>query len=181
MLYGGAYLLIAKALVVDQAAQFGRLGPLPHLVIAPRLALGWTDPAFVLYATDAVVLAPSLPAILTVLVLGALVAANSALAVETAARRPAACATKGGWSALAVLPSFLASFSCCAPTILLLLGAGAAGAVVSAIPYAVPVAAGLLLLSLWLGARRLGTVSPSYRMPGGGAVTGRSTGAWRRP
>ena len=35
-----------------------------------------------------------------------------------------------------VVPSFLASFSCCAPTVLLLLGAGAAGAVISIIPFA---------------------------------------------
>lgn len=153
------YLLIAKALVIDPAAHFSRLGSLPSLVLSPLSARGltsWLDPAFVLYATDAVVLAPSFPAILTVLALGALVGVNGAMGVETIVRRPPQCeAGTGGWWVAGVLPSFLASFSCCAPTALLLLGSGAAGAVVSVIPFVVPAAALLLLGGLVWSARRL--------------------------
>lgn len=157
--YGVLYLLIAKALVVDPDAHFAHFGPLPSLVLSPlsvRSLTSWIDPAFVLYATDAVVLAPSVPAILTVLLLGALVGVNGAMAVEAFVRRPPACTTGGGpWWVAAVLPSFLASFSCCAPTVLLLFGAGAAGAVISFIPFVVPAAAVLLLGSLTWSARRL--------------------------
>lgn len=157
--YGVLYLLIARALIIDPAAQFSRFGPLPILLPSPltaRTLTSWIDPAFVLYLTDAVVLGPSLPAILTVLVLGSLVGMNGAMAVEAFVRRPPACATGGGpWWVAAVLPSFLASFSCCAPTVLLLIGAGAAGAVISVIPFVVPAAALLLLGSLAWSARRL--------------------------
>jgi hypothetical protein len=157
--YGILYLLVAKALVVDPAAHFSGFGPLPLLVAAPvsaRSLTSWLDPAFVLYLTDAIVLAPSVPAILTVLALGALVGVNGAMGVETLVRRPPACEPgTGQWWIVSVLPSFLASFSCCAPTVLLLLGAGAAGAVISVIPFVVPAAAVLLLASLAWSARRL--------------------------
>lgn len=157
--YGVLYLLIAKALVIDPEAHFSRFGPLPSLAVASlsaRILTSWLDPAFVLYVSDAVVLAPSFPAILTVLGLGALVGVNGAMAVEAFVRRPPACATGGGpWWVAAALPSFLASFSCCAPTVLLLLGAGAAGAVISVVPFVVPAAALLLLGSLAWSARRL--------------------------
>jgi hypothetical protein len=157
--YGVLYLLSAKALVLDPTAQFSRFGPLPSLALSPLSPYDLTDwlaPAFVLYLTDAIVLAPSLPAILTVLVLGALVGVNGAMAVEATARR-ATCASGGSpWWVAAILPSFLASFSCCAPTVLLLLGGGAAGAVLSVIPFVVPAVALLLLGSLAWSARRLG-------------------------
>lgn len=157
--YGILYLLVAKALVIDPAAHFSRFGPLPNVTLAPlfgRTLTSWIDPAFVVYLNDAVVLAPSFPAIFTVLVLGSLVGLNGAMAVEAIVRRPAACAVGGGpWWIAAALPSFLASFSCCAPTVLLLLGAGAAGAVVSVIPFVVPAAAVVLLGSLVWSARRL--------------------------
>ncbi|MBI2324837.1 MAG: hypothetical protein HYU87_07730 [Chloroflexi bacterium] len=157
--YGLLYLLMAKALVIDPDAHFSRFGGLPQLVLAPlsaRSLTSWLDPAFVLYLSDAVVLAPSVPAIVTVLLLGALVGVNGAMAVEAFVRRPPACATGGGpWWVAAVVPSFLASFSCCAPTILLLVGGGAAGAVVSVIPFVVPAAALLLLGSLVWSAHRL--------------------------
>ncbi len=157
--YTVLYLLVAKALVIDPAAHFSRFGPLPSLVLSPlsaRSLTDWLGPAFVLYLTDAVVLAPSVPAILTLIVLGALVGVNGAMGVEALVRRPPACATGGGpWWIAGVVPSFLASFSCCAPTVLLLLGAGAAGAVISVIPFVVPAAALLLLGSLIWSARRL--------------------------
>jgi hypothetical protein len=157
--YTVAYLLIAKALVIDPSGQFSRFGPLPILLLSPlsaRTLTSWIDPAFVLYLSEAVVLAPSVPAILTVLVLGALVGLNGAMGVETIVRRPPRCESGAGpWWIAGALPSFLATFSCCAPTVLLLLGAGAAGAVISVIPFVVPAAALLLLGSLTWSARRL--------------------------
>jgi hypothetical protein len=158
--YGVLYLLIAKALVIDPAAHFSRFGALPLLVAGPlsaRSLTDWLEPAFVLYLTDAVVLAPSVPAILTVLVLGTLVGVNGAMGVETLLRRPRACEPgTGQWWIVSALPGFLASFSCCAPTVLLLLGAGAAGAAISIIPFVVPAAALMLVLSLGWSARQLG-------------------------
>jgi len=157
--YGLLYLLIAKALVIDPDAHFSRFGPLPSLVLSSlsvRSLTSWLDPAFVLYASDAIVLAPSIPAILTVIVLGTLVGVNGAMGVETILRRPPQCEPgAGAWWIAGVLPSFLASFSCCAPTVLLLLGSGAAGAVISVIPFVVPAAGLMLVGSLVWSARRL--------------------------
>lgn len=159
VLYAVLYLLVAKALVIDPAGQFSRFTSLPSFVLSPvsvRMLGDWLAPAFVLYVSDAVVLAPSVPTILTVVVLGALVGVNAAFAIETIVRRPAACVPGGSaWGIAAVVPSFLASFSCCAPTVLLLLGAGAAGTVISLIPFVVPAAATLLLASLVWSTRRL--------------------------
>ena len=157
--YGVLYLLVAKALVIDPAARFSGFGPLPSLALSRLSARGltdWLEPAFVLYLTDAVVLAPSVPAMLTALGLGALVGLNGAMGVEAIVRRPRACATGGGpWWIAGVLPSFLAGMSCCAPTALLLLGAGAAGAVIAVTPFVVPAAALLLLGSLVWTTRRI--------------------------
>ncbi len=156
--YGALYLLVARALIVDPAAHFSRAGALPLLVPqtpTARSLVSWLDPLFVLYITDGVVLAPSVPALLTVGLVGALVGVNGAMAVETILRRPPACAGGGPWWVAAALPSFLASFSCCAPTLLLLVGVGAAGAVVSIVPFVAPLAGLLLLASVVWSARRL--------------------------
>ena len=175
--YGILYLYIAKALVVDPNAHFGRFGPLPQLVSAPvsvRDLVDWLSPAFVLYLTDAVVLAPSVPALATVVVLGVLVGVNGAMGVETIVRRPPQCeAGTGAWWIAGMLPSFLATFSCCAPTVLLLLGAGAAGAVISVVPFVVPVAAVLLLGSLGWSARSLERTAALAGTRGVSAVLGR--------
>ena len=175
--YGVLYLLIAKALIVDPAAHFGRFGQLPHLVAGPlsaRSLVDPIDPAFVLYLTDTVVLAPSVPAILTVIVLGALVGVNGAMGVETLIRRPPACAPgTGAFWVVSVLPSFIASFSCCAPTVLLLLGAGTAGAVISVVPFVVPAAAVLLLGSLAWSARSFERMTAPAGTSGPSAAFGR--------
>lgn len=91
----------------------------------------------------------------TALLLGSLIGVNAAMAVESVVRRPAACEGDRPWWLAAVLPSFLASFSCCAPTVLLLLGGSFAGAVIAVVPFVVPLAALLLIASLVWSARRL--------------------------
>lgn len=168
--YAGLYLLVAKAIVFEPTGGFSRFGALPLLIVAPKLSIGhltrWLDPIFVLYLTDAVVLAPSAPVLLTAAVLGALIGVNAAVSVEAALRRPAACGRRAWWLA-AVLPSFLASFSCCAPTVLLLVGGTFAGAVIASVPFVVPVAAGLLLASLAWSLRQLTqTTSPEMALNG---------------
>jgi hypothetical protein len=186
--YGTLYLLVAKALVIDPSASFGRFGTLPNLVTAPlsaRSLTDWLSPAFVLYVSDAIVVAPSIPAIATVVVLGVLIGVNGAMAVEAFVRRPPACTTGGSaWWIAAIPPSFLATFSCCAPTLLLLLGGGAAGAVISIIPLAVPTAALLLAGSVLWSARRLErttVLEPDPTLPGSPAVSANEPpGASRR-
>lgn len=157
--YALLYLAVAKAIVFDPAAGFSRFGPLPLLIVAPDLSLGhiarWLDPVFVLYATDSLVVSPSAPILLTAAVLGSLIGVNAAVSVEAAIRRPPACERGGAWWLGAILPSFLASFSCCAPTILLLIGGTFAGAVIAIVPFVVPVAVVLLLGSLTWSLRRL--------------------------
>jgi hypothetical protein len=157
--YAVIYLLVAKAIVIDASAQFSRFGDLPRVIASPDLSLrslmSWLDPAFVLYVSDALVIAPSVPALVTALLLGSLIGVNAAMAVESVVRRPAACEGDRPWWLAAVLPSFLASFSCCAPTVLLLLGGSFAGALIGVIPFVVPVAAVVLFASLVWSARRL--------------------------
>ena len=159
LVYAVAYLFVARALIVEPAAQFSRIGPLPLLRIAPDLSLGhlgrWLDPAFVLYLNDAVALAPPLPVLATAVVLGALVGINLAVGVETLLRRPPGCERPSAVWLGAALPSFLASFSCCAPTVLLLVGANFAVAVIAIVPFVVPVAAMLLVGGLAWSLRRL--------------------------
>jgi hypothetical protein len=185
--YAVLYLIIAKALVIDPDARFSRFGSLPNLIASPSSAaslVDWLTPAFVLYLSDAIVLAPSVPAILTVLVLGALVGINGAMALEAIVRRPPACDTGGApWWIPAIVPSFLASFSCCAPTVLLLLGAGAASSVISLIPFVVPGAALLLLASIVWSARRLArtTVLEPNRAAGTQAARGGAAQRWLQP
>lgn len=160
VLYALVYLLIAKALVIDPNAHFGRWGSLPNFQIAQlnwRYLTDWFNPAFVLYLTESIAFAPAVPLLAASLLLGALIGANLAVAVETAAR--AYCGAGRQWWAISALPSFLASFSCCAPTVLLLLGANFAVAIVSIVPFVVPLAVGLLLASLGWSARRLGHVA----------------------
>lgn len=157
--YAGLYLFVAKAIVFEPAAAFGRFGPLPLLILAPDISLShltrWLDPLFVLYLSDSLVISPSAPVLLTAAVLGSLIGINAAVSVEAAVRRPAGCERGGAYWLGAVLPSFLASFSCCAPTILLLVGGTFAGAVIGVVPFVVPVAVVLLLASLAWSLRRL--------------------------
>jgi hypothetical protein len=157
--YALLYLFVAKAVVFDASAGFSRFGALPLLIVAPDLSLGhvarWLDPVFVLYLTDSIVLAPSAPVLISAAVLGMLIGVNAAVTAEAVIRRPPACERGGAWWLVAVLPSFLASFSCCAPTVLLLVGATFAGAAIAIVPWVVPVAVALLLASLAWSLRRL--------------------------
>lgn len=165
--YALAYLFLAKALIVDPAAGFARWGPLPNLLVAPAFSLAaltdWVNPPFVLYLTDAIALAPPLPTVLTALVLGTLIGSNFAVATETVVRGPRECGATRPWWALGALPSFLASFSCCAPTVLLLLGANFAVAILAILPFVVPLAATALSLSLIWNLRRLQLATANAR------------------
>ena len=153
--YAITYLLVAKALVIAGPGAFSGFGPLPALRVASDLrAASWIDPAFVLYVTDRIVLAPSLPTVLVAILIGLLVGVNVAMGVEAAVRPPVACAGAPPLWAVAALPSLLVSFSCCAPTLLVLLGGTAAGALIPAISFLAPLSAILLVVTiLWTGHR----------------------------
>lgn len=157
--YAATYLVVARSVVIDPGAQFSRLGSLPLLQVAPDLSWGyltrWLDPAFVLYLTNGIAFAPPVPALATAVLLGVLVGTNLAVAVETLTRRPPGCERPGAMWLGAALPSFLASFSCCAPTVLILLGANFAVAILTIVPFVVPLAAVLLIGALAWSLRRL--------------------------
>lgn len=170
--YALAYLAIARALVIDASAGFSRVARVPSLEVAPDLGWGHLvdafDPPAILYLGDAVALAPPVPILVAALAVGALVGLNAAVAVETLAHRATQCARSAAAGLLATLPSFLASFACCAPTVLLLLGANAAVAAVAVVPYVVPLALAALVATLLWSARRLeliarGEVAPLTR------------------
>lgn len=162
LLYALAYLLLARALIIAVGAGFSRLGPVPRLDLAPglspRFLIDPFNPPAILYLADAVALAPPAPILFAALLVGALVGANVALAVETLACARS-CGRSSAVGVLGALPSFLASFACCAPTVLFVLGGNAAVAVVALIPYAVPLALALLVVSLAWSAARFARVS----------------------
>jgi hypothetical protein len=155
--YAVLYLLLARALVVAPEAHFSRFAQIPSLVLAP--ALSWRslidpfNPPAILYLADGIAFGPTVPILAASIVLGALFGANLALAVETLALGVTRCAAPAVGLA-AALPGFLAAFSCCAPTVLLVLGGNFAVAVVALAPFAVPFAIGVLLASLlWTASR----------------------------
>ncbi len=155
--YTLVFLVLTRAIAIGEAAGTDT-GGLPTLVVAPDIgghALSWLDPAFVLYLAAGIVVAPSVPALLTALVVGTLLGTSGAVALETSIRRPAACVGGSPLWLVASLPSFLVSFSCCAPTVLLLLGASAASATVAIVPFLAPASALALAASLAWTLRRL--------------------------
>jgi hypothetical protein len=124
--YAAVFLIVARGIIVDGSAGFSRWGELPLLQIAPDLSWSYLvarfDPPAVLYLSDSIALAPTVPAVATALLLGSLLGINATVAVESLVR-PEACATGRPWWAVASPPSLLAGFSCCAPTVLRLAGA----------------------------------------------------------
>lgn len=168
VVYALAYLLLARVLIISPGAGFSRLGPVPRLDLAPGISPRFlTDPfnpPAILYLSDAIALAPPAPILLAALSVGALVGANVALAVESLACARS-CGRGSAVGVLGALPSFLASFACCAPTVLFVLGSNAAVAVVAAIPYAVPFALALLFASLAWSAARFARVSADAVRP----------------
>lgn len=158
-LYATAYLLLARGLIVDTAARFSRFRAVPSLLVAPDLSWRYVtdffNPPAILYLGDGVALAPTVPALMAALALGPLVGANLAVALATLKHQSAHCARSSAFGLLSAAPSFLASFTCCAPTVLFVLGANFAVAVVAAVPYVVPLALALLSGSLLWSGRRL--------------------------
>lgn len=156
--YVVAYLLLGRSLVISSEAHFSRFVGIPSVALAPDLSPRYLFDAFnppaILYLGDGMALGPPVPIALAALLLGALVGANLAVAVESLAYRAVACARSGASALLGTLPSFLAAFSCCTPTVLLVLGANFAVGVVAVVPFVVPVAAALLVVSLFWSARR---------------------------
>lgn len=175
--YLAAYLLLGRSLVVSREAHFSRFVGIPSLVSAPDLSPRYIFDAFnppaILYLGDGVALGPPVPIALAGLLLGALVGANLAVAVESLTYRASACARSGISALLGTLPSFLASFSCCAPTVLLVLGANFAVGVVAVVPFVVPAAAVLLVGSLLWSARRFERIVTG-QFDAGGPVPGSS-------
>ena len=169
VVYALAYFLIARVLIVAPEAEFSRFAAVPSLTFArdlsPRYLLDPYNPPAILVLSDALAFAPPIPIALAAILIGALFGANLAVAFEMLRQRAAQCARSSALGALATLPSFLLSFSCCAPTVLLVLGANAAVGVVALIPYVVPVAILLLLGSLLWSARRLEQIARGELAP----------------
>ena len=162
--YAVLYLWLARALVVDPTAHFSRFVSIPSAQVAPgfgpRYLTDVFNPAFVVYLGDAVALAVPVPVLAAALVLGLLVGANMALAVEAIATRPPGCGIARPWWAIGALPGFLAGFACCAPALLLVVGAGFASSLVAVAPFAAPASAAALVGGLVWNTRRL---DPSRR------------------
>jgi len=86
------------------------------------------------------------------LVLAVLVGCNLAVAVAVW-RSPAACGVEGSAGLVAGVPALLTGATCCGSAVLFALGVGATGALLTAVGYATPVTALLLVGGLLLAAR----------------------------
>lgn len=94
--------------------------------------------------------------------LAVLVGLNLALAY-LAIVRPAACGiadrtktdASAGAGLVAAVPALLSGTACCAPTILLALGIGASGTLLTVLPWLLPIGIGLLLVALVVVADRV--------------------------
>lgn len=161
--YAALYLLLARAIVIDQAARFSRFVSAPSLVVAPGLEprhlFDPVNPPVIVYLGDAVALAPTAPLVAGALVIGVLLGANVAVAAATLRCRAAQCAQSAAAGVLATLPGFLAAYSCCVPTLALLLGGNVALASLAVAPVAWPLTVVFLVTSLGWSGRRLSALA----------------------
>lgn len=86
-------------------------------------------------------------------VLGVLLGCNLAVGV-VAWRSPAACGIEGSAGLFAGLPALLTGATCCGPAVLLVVGVGATGPLLTALGYATPVTGLALVGSLFVVAGR---------------------------
>ena len=165
-LYSVGNIVIAPG--VDLA--FGR--PIPTAsVVTDWAAKMWKpispfvwEPIVALYPIRSVALFISVPNVLMALLLGSLVAVNTAVAIARA-RLVAAVQRRGGVlrGFLASFPALLTGVSCCVPTIVLALGSLAATFTVAAItitPFFLPAAALALAGNLLWGLRKFSCALP---------------------
>jgi hypothetical protein len=147
------YLVAIQDIGISLDGQYGRLASIPSIAVVPD----WTDrlfaarapflyePVATVYPLAHVALFVSPGNLLVGSALGALLGLNLGAALHASARG-GSCRT-GFAGALGALPGFLLGFSCCAPTLILLLGTGFAATV---LPAFIPVRAYLLPLALAL-------------------------------
>lgn len=170
-LYSVGNIVIAPG--VDLA--FGRPTPTASVVsdwaakiwkpIAPFV---W-EPVAAFYPIRSIAVFISVPNLLLALLLGILVGFNIAVAI---ARARLVVATKRGAGFLtgffASLPALLTGFTCCVPTIILMLGSLAAASTVAAVavaPYFLPIAVIALIANLLWGMRQFSCALPATQEP----------------
>lgn len=163
--YLAVYLLAIQDIAISLSGQYGRFASVPSIEVVPD----WTErlfqarapflyePVAAIYPLSQLAFFVSPGNILVGSSLGVLLGLNIALAAY-ARSREAACGRRRYAGVLGALPSLLLGFSCCAPTLILLLGTSVAAALMPAfIPlreYLFP--ASLLLMTLmlaWSGRR----------------------------
>ena len=127
------------------------------------------EPIVALYPVRSVALFISVPNMLLALLLGTLVGFNMAVAI---ARASPVVTAKGGGGFLrgffASLPALLTGFTCCVPTLILVLGSLAAAFTVAAVaitPYFLPLAAIALISNLLWSMRQLSCAPPATQDP----------------
>jgi len=158
------YLIAIQDLGISLDGRYGRVASIPSIDVVTN----WTDrllaarapflyePVAVIYPLAHVALFISPGNLLVGSALGVLLGLNVAVALRASALGGSCRAGFAG--ALGALPGFLLGFSCCAPTLILLLGTSFAGTVLPAfIPiraYLLPLALGLMTATLaWTALR----------------------------
>ncbi len=158
LVFGVGYLLVYLATVGDISISAGA-GPLSvRTVEDPSLWMSSTG--FFRFEAIALVSAGGLTYLFSPLnlvvagTLGALVGANAALSYLGIVQ-PAACGLETSSGAFASVPALLSGAACCGSTILLLVGVQASATIVAGFQLLVPLAVGMLVVSLFLVGRNV--------------------------
>ena len=153
--------------IVGTATDQNRFGAVPSIQIAadwPAKLLRQTapftyEPVLAAHLTGHIQLFLAPVNVAVGLLLGGLAGANLTAAIHLY-RTAATCRRRSFAGLLGVLPGFLTGFTCCAPTLTLLLGAQVAAALTGLRNWLFPLALAILLTGLAWSAKRLAGLGP---------------------
>lgn len=179
-LYLLVYLLAVRNLVISPSTGYSRFVSIPSVQVAPdwtakvfkQIAAFYYEPVAIVYPVNHVALLVSPVNVAMGLLLGLLVGANVAVALQVV-RSARACRTRAFTGLLGALPGFLTGFACCVPTVALVVGAQFTVALVALRSYFFPFALGALILALAWNARRLRQLAldnPDHSVEGGSSL-----------
>ncbi len=162
VVYLVVYLLAIRNLVISPGTDLARFVDIPSVRVAAdwtskvfkQIAAFYYEPVLAVYPANHVTLLVSPMNMAMGLALGSLVGVNVGLALNVF-RTARACRRRPFGGLLGALPGFLTGFTCCVPSVALVLGAQFAGLLVAVRSYFFPVALATLVLTLIWNARRV--------------------------
>jgi hypothetical protein len=167
--------------VISPGTDFSRFVSIPSIQVAPdwsakvfkQIAAFYYEPVMVVYPVNHVAILVSPVNIAMGILLGLLVGANVAMALQVV-RSARACRTRAFTGLLGALPGFLTGFACCVPTVALVVGAQFTVVLVAFRSYFFPFALVSLALALAWNGRRLSQLVEGPAGEAAGTASARS-------